>query len=628
MSSLVGWLDSSVALHWIRGRGEYKLFVANRVNKIREHKTVTWRHVPSKENPADVASRGGLIVEENQLWCQGPDWLSQPEKWPPDLKTTDCAESNEELRLTKQVFALATETEDELVKLLSKFTYWKTLRVIAWVLRFAGNIRCTPDQRVNGPVTTTELEKAENLLTLQGQQQIDETFPEDQLRLNLQANKDGVLECRGRVQGLYPVYIPGSSLWARRFVEHVHKSTLHGGVGLTMVKVRERHWIPRLRRLVKRVIKDCHGCKRFHAIAYATPPLANLPKTRTEGSTAYQIIGIDYAGPIRYRKSKGKEGKAYILLYACSLTRGVFLDLMPNMETTECLHSLQRFIARRGRPERIYSDNGSTFTAAARWIKLVKQDERLQDYLSRNGITWQFNISRAPWWGGQFERLVGLVKAALYKAIGNGHLQWKELESVLLSVETTLNDRPLGYVEDDIQTTVITPNSLLFLQPNQLLEPSHHVIENKDLRKRYKYLQKCKTAVWNRWTKEYLRSLRERYVRKKGRGRGVPAVGEVVIIQSEQKNRGVWTLGVVVDLITGKDGVIRGAKVRTGKSIMERPVQFLYPVELSCDDAQEPSKTVMLNPEAPEFRKRPRRDAAIAASVRIGEVAGQESEDI
>ena len=73
----------------------------------------------------------------------------------------------------------------------------------------------------------------------------------------------------------------------------------------------------------------------------------------------------------------------------------------------------------------------------------------------------------------------------------------------------------------------------------------------------------------------------------------------------------MWTLGVVIDLITGKDGVIRGAKVRTGKSIMERPIQFFYPVELSCDNAQEPSKTVKLNPEAPEFRKRPKRDAAV-----------------
>ena len=372
--------------------------------------------------------------------------------------------------------------------------------------------------------------------------------------------------------------------------------------------------------LVKRVIKDCHGCKRFHAIAYATPPPANLPTTRTEGSTAYQVIGIDYAGPLRYRKSKGKEGKAYILLYACSLTRGVYLELLPNMETSECLNSLQRFIARRGRPERIYSDNGATFVAAEKWVKMVKQDEKLQDYLARNGILWQFNLSRAPWWA--------LVKAALYKVIGHGQLSWKELEAVLLSVETTLNDRPLGYVEEeDVQSTVITPNSLLFLRANQLFEPFHHLIENKDLRKRYKYLQKCKDTVWKRWSTEYLRSLRERHIAKKKGGRGIPSVGEVVIIQSEQKNRGAWVLGIIIELIQGRDGVIRGAKVRTGKSIMERAVQFLYPVELSCDSVVEQTKLVELNPEAPEFRAKPKRDAAAAAELRIKELVQEDNVD-
>ena len=107
--------------------------------------------------------------------------------------------------------------------------------------------------------------------------------------------------------------------------------------------------------------------------------------------------------------------------------------------------------------------------------------------------------------------------------IGHGQLSWKELEAVLLSVETTLNDRPLGYVEEeDVQSTVITPNSLMFLRKNQLLEPSHHLIKNKDLRKRYKYLQKCKDTVWKRWLTEYLRRRRERYIAKKKGGRGNP----------------------------------------------------------------------------------------------------------
>ena len=238
VTSLVGWLDSSVALHWIRGEGEYKTFVANRVNKIREHEGVTWIHVPSKENPADVASRGGLIKEGDQLWWKGPDWLSKPDEWPPDQRTTRTTETDVEVKLTKQLFALAKEEEDELGNLLAKFAYWKTLRITAWLLRFLGNIRCAKERRIEGPLTTGDLVKAEIRLITKAQQQVDETFTRDQLQLNLQFNEDGVLECRGRVQGFYPVYIPNSSLLARKFVEHAHKSTLHGGVGLTMVNVR------------------------------------------------------------------------------------------------------------------------------------------------------------------------------------------------------------------------------------------------------------------------------------------------------------------------------------------------------------------------------------------------------
>ena len=111
----------------------------------------------------------------------------------------------------------------------------------------------------------------------------------------------------------------------------------------------------------------------------------------------YQVIGVDFAGPLAYRLARQREGKAYLLLYACSLTRGIYLDLLPSLEGDECIRSLKKFIARRGRPERIYSDNGRTFVAAAKWIRIIMKDEKLQDYLSVNQIKWQFNLSRAPW---------------------------------------------------------------------------------------------------------------------------------------------------------------------------------------------------------------------------------------
>ena len=59
------------------------------------------------------------------------------------------------------------------------------------------------------------------------------------------------------------------------------------------------------------------------------------------------------------------------------------------------------------------------------------EDKRLQTYLNINQIKWQFNLNPAPWWGGQFEHLIGLGKSTLNKTIGNGLLQWKELQEVL-----------------------------------------------------------------------------------------------------------------------------------------------------------------------------------------------------
>ena len=420
--------------------------------------------------------------------------------------------------------------------------------------------------------------------------------------------------------GEYPIYLPDDHPFTAKLVFNAHLLTLHGGVGLTMAKVREKYWVPRLRRLVKKLRGSCHGCKRFRARAYQAPPPGNLPKSRTQASRPFQVIGVDFAGPIRYTSRAKTESKAYLALYACSLTRAVHLDLLKSLETSEFIGSLKRFIARRGRPEIIYSDNGSTFKAADKWLKKVQQDERFHDLLAGLTIKWQFNLSRAPWWGGQFERLIGLFKAAFYKTIGNGTLRWAELEEIVLDVEVALNNRPLTYLDEDIQLPVLTPNAMLQIDSNHLPELQLHHLPEKNLRRRAKFLLKCKEVMWKRWTAEYVRSLRESHRRAGGKQTCHPQVGDVVIIQDDKRNRNQWKLAVVKGLIKGRDGIIRAASLKTSKETLERAIQHLYSLELTC---LQPSST--LNPTAPEFNyhARPRRDAAAAAAVRVQQIAEQ-----
>ena len=221
--------------------------------------------------------------------------------------------------------------------------------------------------------------------------------------MNLQPSDQEILECCGRITGEYPIYLPDKHPITSQIVYQAHISTLHGGVRLTMAKVRERYWVPRLRCLAKKMRKNCNGCKRFQAKAFQAPPPSNLPSTRTQGTTPFQVLGVDFAGPIKYQLKAKREGKAYLVLFACSLTRAVHLELIRSLETKDFISCFKRFVARRGRPEQVYSDNGATFKAAVKWLHQVREDEQFNHILAGLTIKWWFNLSRAPWWGGQFE---------------------------------------------------------------------------------------------------------------------------------------------------------------------------------------------------------------------------------
>ena len=96
-------------------------------------------------------------------------------------------------------------------------------------------------------------------------------------------------------------------------------------------------------------------------------------------------------------QNQKKDSKAYILLFSCSLSRAVHLELTPNLTTNEFIKRFKRLIARRGRPKTVDSDNAKTFQAVAQWLKLVIKTEELNKFLTKESIKWKLNLPRAPW---------------------------------------------------------------------------------------------------------------------------------------------------------------------------------------------------------------------------------------
>ena len=110
----------------------------------------------------------------------------------------------------------------------------------------------------------------------------------------------------------------------------------------------------------------------------------------------------------------------------------------------------------------------------------------------------------------------------------------------------------------------------------------------------------------------------------------IAKVGEVVIVHGDERNKGKWTLGIITDVYPGPDDIIRAVRVKTSKSYLERAVQHLYPLELSCDidetsiRTDENSQKETLNPAAREFRLK--RNAAAIAELKISDVIQEQDE--
>ncbi|UYV64929.1 hypothetical protein LAZ67_3002472 [Cordylochernes scorpioides] len=253
------------------------------------------------------------------------------------------------------------------------------------------------------------------------------------------------------------------------------------------------------------------------------------------------------------------------------------------LKTIESFEALKRFICRRGRPGKIYSDNGTNFSKTNELLKRLDWGE-IERESSVKRIQWIFIPPSAPWWGGFWERLVRVFKSLLVRMLGFSKLNYVQLETALCEVESIINNRALSYIsEDDQDLSPLTPQ--MFRQTNANNEfPELEKIRVNSFTRKDKILSKLNEELKQRFRKEYLGVLIQRAENKRER---CIKERDLVLIGQDNTKRIFWPVGEIIKLYLGKDEVNRVARVKTSTGEWLRPVQRRLPLEISSEETPE-----------------------------------------
>ncbi|UYV83279.1 hypothetical protein LAZ67_23000393 [Cordylochernes scorpioides] len=382
------WTDSSPALYWIQQQENWAQFVSNRVKEITTlTKSEDWNHVAGKHNPADLPSRA-----------------KKPEENPWYL---NLYEGNGEVTLTQ------------------------ILRVIAWMLRFK------PSEYKGDIISQEELDSAEkSLVKIMQSESIGEEDPKMK-QLHVFQDKEGLWRVKTRIVNRnddelfrLPILIPTNHPVTELIVKSVHEKMYHCGAQTLRSVLREKFWIPKARQLVRHVIHKCPRCRRFETKRVDVPE-ASLPQHRVRDVVVFE--------------------KVWFVIFTCGIYRAVHLELVTSLSTEALVGAVERFVARRGWPAVIYSDNGTNLVGL-----------RNELYRVNFGVKWKLNPPAAPWWRGWIERIVVLTKKLLRRLLGKRVVNYEEMVTILENCERVINARPLTYIAEDNDDLVpLTPEMFL-----------------------------------------------------------------------------------------------------------------------------------------------------------------------
>ncbi|GBO34178.1 hypothetical protein AVEN_160610-1 [Araneus ventricosus] len=598
--------DSTIALSWIDTPPHLlKTFVSNRVAQIQElTKEYHWSHITSKNNPADLLSRGidAQFLANNQFWFQGPDSFnslnSETELNQSDKNYLSEFKSKDLVCLTVKTSALF----DDVICISNNFQ--KLIRIISLIFRFIN--KCKKNSKECGAPSKTERQNAEIYILREVQartfdneihslEQCGNVTPNSRLKsLSPFLDSQGILRVGGRLRNSilpydskHPILLPAKHKVTDMIIQYYHKIQFHSGSQALLYNIRQKFWPLNGRNLCRKIVHSCVTCFKANP-KISSQKMGDLPEDRVNPNFVFNSVVIDFAGPF-YIKTKLRKRdpptKIYVCIIICLSTKAIHLELVSDLSSEALIAALKRFMARRGKCRKILSDNATNFVGTKneinRLFKLMEQQDALfQNFLSEEEITWSHIPPRAPHHGGLWEVGVKSFKFYFKRVVSNTCLTYEEFLTILVQIEGLLNSRPLTPLSSEVEDLeILTPGHFLIGRPITAI-PEPLMVELNDNRlNRWQLLTKKVQTIWKHWSKNYLNNLQQRH--KWMFKTDNIKIGDMVLIKEDNVPVSNWPLGRIVKLYPGKDNIIRVVDIKTKTGIFKRSVSRLcvLPIE-------------------------------------------------
>jgi len=206
----------------------------------------------------------------------------------------------------------------------------------------------------------------------------------------------------------HPIILPKGHHIVKLIIKYYHHISGHSGLEYTLALIRQRYWIINARSTVRSVLNECFSCRK-HQAPTSQQKIANLPEDRiTPSKPPFTYTGLDCFGPFEVRRGRTNV-KRYGVIFTCLTLRAVHIEVANSLDTESFINALRQFIARRGQPEEIRSDNGGDFVRGERELREAVQEwnqSQIHDFLLQRNIKWTFNPPTGSHHGGAWERCI------------------------------------------------------------------------------------------------------------------------------------------------------------------------------------------------------------------------------